>query len=309
MTMTNEELVAQIQAGVDVQNNMGQLYEQNQGLIAKFVYPFHEYAEMDDLMQEAFFGMRRAVDNYIISDDGALFMSYAKYSIVRQCFRYVNAGGKVKRLPENMVVRISKYKKYYRKCMTDAHERPTEQMVMDYMQLSKVQYDTMMRAIIESECISTSQAIGEDGLTIEDVVADSLDLEANVVDEAFQEQLSDELWDEVKTLDEKQQTVLVDRYKGEKTLEAIASDIGVTKERIRQIEKKALKALSQKEKLIRLAEEVGYDCNNAYHRGVNTFQNTNTSATEWVALKHLEAEKRMKKVDDEIHELMSKLYS
>mgnify|MGYP007105717964 CR=1 FL=1 len=38
--MTNEELVALIQAGVDVQENMGQLYQQNRNFIVKIVLPY-----------------------------------------------------------------------------------------------------------------------------------------------------------------------------------------------------------------------------------------------------------------------------
>ena len=51
--MTNEELVALIQAGVDVQENMGQLYQQNRNFIVKIVLPYSKSCEMDDLMQEA----------------------------------------------------------------------------------------------------------------------------------------------------------------------------------------------------------------------------------------------------------------
>lgn len=40
--MTNEELVALIQAGDHVQDNMGQLYQQNRKFIAKLVYPFRK---------------------------------------------------------------------------------------------------------------------------------------------------------------------------------------------------------------------------------------------------------------------------
>lgn len=58
--MTNEELCEQIQQGIDVQKNLAELYEQNKRLIWKWVHPCarHRGADMDDLMQEAFFGIR-----------------------------------------------------------------------------------------------------------------------------------------------------------------------------------------------------------------------------------------------------------
>ena len=59
--MTNEELVEQIQNGVNVKENMGLLYEQNIGFITKIVHPFSAYAEEEDLMQEAYIGLHKAV--------------------------------------------------------------------------------------------------------------------------------------------------------------------------------------------------------------------------------------------------------
>ena len=56
--MTNEELVESIQKGINVQENMQQLYDQNRGLIFQWIRPYTRIAETEDLMQEAFFGMR-----------------------------------------------------------------------------------------------------------------------------------------------------------------------------------------------------------------------------------------------------------
>ena len=46
--MTNEELVQMIQEGVNVQENMGILYQQNEGIIRKVVKPLSKYAETED---------------------------------------------------------------------------------------------------------------------------------------------------------------------------------------------------------------------------------------------------------------------
>lgn len=64
MQMTNEELVEKIQAGEDVQTNMGLLYQQNQPLIYKFALPYSEMMDINDLMQEAYFGLVKAVEKY-----------------------------------------------------------------------------------------------------------------------------------------------------------------------------------------------------------------------------------------------------
>ena len=51
---TNEELVELVQKGIDVQENLKTLYEQNKKYIYKIANPFMKYAEADDLLQEAY---------------------------------------------------------------------------------------------------------------------------------------------------------------------------------------------------------------------------------------------------------------
>ena len=60
--MTNEELVRLIQDGIDTKANLWELYDRNRGFIADTVGRYSAYAEMDDLMQEAYFGLARAVE-------------------------------------------------------------------------------------------------------------------------------------------------------------------------------------------------------------------------------------------------------
>ena len=74
--MTNEELVALIQAGVDVQENMGQLYQQNRNFIVGIALPYSKSCELDNLMQEAYFGLEKAVQRFE-PDRDVLFISYA----------------------------------------------------------------------------------------------------------------------------------------------------------------------------------------------------------------------------------------
>lgn len=101
--MTNEELVALIQAGVDVQENMGQLYQQNRNFIVKIVLPYSKSCEMDDLMQEAYFGLEKAVQRFE-PDRDVLFISYAGIWIRNVIQRYCQNNGNLKRVPVHVVV-------------------------------------------------------------------------------------------------------------------------------------------------------------------------------------------------------------
>lgn len=75
---SNEQLVIRIKAGIDVSDNMLQLWEQNRGFIATIAKKFCGYAEMDDLLQQGYLGLCQAVDAYD-PDVGAPFVDYAAY--------------------------------------------------------------------------------------------------------------------------------------------------------------------------------------------------------------------------------------
>ena len=112
--MSNEELVSLIQQGVDVKNNLGVLYQQNEGFIRNIVRPLCEYAEADDLMQEAFFGIAKAVEQYDESQ-GVLFLTYATHKVRQSCIRYIENNSHLIRIPVHMQQRIRAYKKLCRK--------------------------------------------------------------------------------------------------------------------------------------------------------------------------------------------------
>ncbi len=106
--MSNEELVQQIQQGIDIKGNMEQLYIQNKGLIYATIKRYR-YAcqsdynslpiiEMDELMNEAYFGLVKAVENYN-PNQGILFMSYAPNWIRQAVKRYLDNCGRTIRVP------------------------------------------------------------------------------------------------------------------------------------------------------------------------------------------------------------------
>ena len=71
-------------------------------------------------------------------------------------------------------------------------------------------------------------------------------------------------------------------------------------ERVRQIKNRAISNLRRNRKLKEAAEVYGYGCAQAYHWGLGHFKNTGTSATEYLALKHIEQEQSRKNSAKEI---------
>ena len=76
--MTNEEIVCKIQKDVNTTEYMELLYTKNRPLLYKWAKLFQKHDNMEDLMQEAYFGLYKAVKTYDPERD-CLFMTHAKW--------------------------------------------------------------------------------------------------------------------------------------------------------------------------------------------------------------------------------------
>lgn len=103
--MSNEELVKEIQSGINPQENMAQLYFQNIGLLRNICLKFAHNEEMEDLLQEAFFGLYEAVNHYESGSD-VLFMTYAPYWIRQRLRAYTINNGHLIRIPMHALGKV-----------------------------------------------------------------------------------------------------------------------------------------------------------------------------------------------------------
>ena len=108
---TNEQLVQKIKAGEDVTGNMGKLWQQNRN----FVYLIaRKYAktetDIDDLMQEGYLGMYRAIEPYDLST-GVAFLSYASFWI-RQGMQRYSQDNKHLHIPYNLQEKVLRYQRF-----------------------------------------------------------------------------------------------------------------------------------------------------------------------------------------------------
>lgn len=107
MVADNETLVERIRGGYSVSDNMQLLYENNLLLIKKFVKPYAAYEPMDDLLQEAFFGLWTAVQRYESSKE-VQFMTYATYWILAAVRKYLAKCGSTVRLPGHVRQKLTR---------------------------------------------------------------------------------------------------------------------------------------------------------------------------------------------------------
>lgn len=290
--MTNEELVKLIQNGIDVKENTGLLYQQNKGYIYKIAQSYSIKGDIDELMQEAYFGLNEAIKKYNFDKD-VKFITYLSYWIKQSISRYIYKNSKGCTIPINTVVMMSKYHKYTNTYMLlNNGEKPRKKDYMIHLGLKESAYNTLIKAIEVNKCVSLSTLVtGTDNLALIDTLTDDICIDDEVVERVGTEQAKKVLWDCVACLDTKQRYVIESYYKYNINLKDIAEKDNVTSESIRQIKVKALRNLRNDYRITKLG--IIYGCGYQEHKTSNRytlarFKRTFTSSTEYEALKHIE---------------------
>lgn len=201
--------------------------------------------DMEDLVQEGNDGLIRAVDTYDYRR-GNNFSTYAYICINHKIQRAIQNTGKVIRIPIHMQEKIFKIKKATDSfvCINGREPNDKELSLLTGLSLNTIKY-------VKSHYIytvSSNITIGEKGdeeleSILESKVDDSCNVEDIVINKLIYARISDIL-NEINVLSEREKTILKLRIGDDdcdkKTLDEIAKEFNITKERIRQIEKRGL---------------------------------------------------------------------
>lgn len=303
--MTNEEFVALIQAGIDVTDNMGQLYQKNEGFIRKVAFPFSKTVELEDLMQEAYFGLEKAVQKFN-PNEGVQFLTYAEHWIRQSVQRYCSNSGRAKRLPIHVMERISKYQKFRSDFRAVVGDEPIDQEYCAHLELTPAQLKTLRSYMAEDMPVSLDATLpGTEDFTLADTIPDGFSLEETVVDRLTDESGKAALWSAVSDLGGRYPTIIEDEYKNGRTLAQIAEQMSVSTERVRQLKKRAIQLLKRSRKAKEAAEIYGYGCGQSYHWGFGRFKETGTSSTEFLAIKRIENDESRCRISEQAQDLSS----
>lgn len=290
--MSNEQLVEQIRNGYHVTQNMQRLYEGNLPLLKKFVKPFTCYEPEEDLLQEAYFGLREAAKHYE-SSKNVKFMTYAHYWVRQSVISYIENCGSVIRRPSGFNQKMNHYKKAVQEFAQAYGRTPTDQEMAEILGISLQQVGE--RKIALQEVASLDAPLAEDDeLSLADTIADKYSLEDDVTDKVYSEQLESELWPIVEHhTDIQQNQVIRGYYKDGMTLGQIAEGLGISVERARQFKETGLRQLRRYKAVKALQEKMDVITESAYRTSLAGFKQGG-SKVEYIAIRRAELEEGIK---------------
>jgi len=201
-----------------------------------------------DLVDEGNIGLIEAAKRFDPSRN-VRFVSYAVWWIRQAIIHALTLYSRITRIPQKLADQISQMKKKTAELKTDLGREPNREEIARVMGLTETDIEDL--EILAERNVSLSDPISDDDTQVEDRISDpaSPSVEYQIIKASVQQQIRETLGE----LDEKEALVIRLRFGLDddrpRTLQEIGQQLKLTRERIRQIEQKAMRKLSRSRRL------------------------------------------------------------
>lgn len=290
--MSNEQLAIYLQEHPEDTARLELLYMKNRGFLYKYIKRFFPCEEIEDLMQESYFSMIKAIRGY--DESKGKFLTYwgwhLRQHLTRYTYSYSGIGVSTNEL-------INKYNKTITE-LEELGEIPTDTSIAHKMGVSVEKVQELAKLQKSRVNISTDKEIQE-GIALLDTQADKgQNVESTVLDAMEKEELKRDIWECVERLPEKHAEVIIRHYKNQEQYKDIAEDLEVSYQQVTQRKIEAFRKMREDARTVRqLRPYIDNIRGEALKgNGVGRFKVTWTSSTERVALQRLERKKLLQEI-------------
>lgn len=228
------------------------LIEANLKFVVSYVKKFQGMGlSMLDLINEGNLGLIEAARRFDYKKN-VKFISYAVWWIRQAVYHSLTQNSRIYHIPQKLSDQITKMKKIKANLKKNLGRNPDRDEIARDMKISIREVEEL--EVLENKELSLSDQFYDDDVELSEKIEDSLlpSIEYRIIKDSVQEQIREM----IKGLGEKEAFVLKLRFgidnEEPMTLQQIGDKLDLTRERIRQIEKKAMKKLSQSHKLQQL---------------------------------------------------------